>query len=401
MRFRKLTTLAILGCTVALLAGCSMIGKRTMPGEGPSEREVEERVEPAADTGIVLVDLSGDVVRRAVEATRRPMFSEVLGAGVIPNFGVGAGDVLEISVWEAPPAALFGSVAVDPRTGMAGVSSRVAVLPEQIVSNAGTINMPFAGVVQAAGRTTTQIEQEITRRLKPKANDPQVLVRLLRNGSSIVTVVGEVNQAQRLPLTPRGERLLDALAAAGGTKQPVGKITLQVTREVLENGRRTTRVVSLPLDNVITDPSQNIILQPGDVVTALHQPNSLMVLGAMTRNEEFNFEAQGISLAQALARAGGLQDQRANPHAVFIFRFEDAAVAGVANPKVVTSDGRVPVIYRVNLRDPASFFMAQGFPMRNKDVLYVAEAPAAELQKFLNIVSSIVVPTVTIRNLAQ
>ena len=66
---------------------------------------------------------------------------------------------------------------------------------------------------------------------------------------------------------------------------------------------------------------------------------------------------------------------------------------------MLTPDGKVPVVYRVDLKDPATFFVAQGFPMRTKDVMYVADAPAAELQKFLNLVSSVVIPAVTIQNL--
>jgi polysaccharide export outer membrane protein len=223
---------------------------------------------------------------------------------------------------------------------------------------------------------------------------------VIRNASSTVTVVGEVNTSARMPLSPKGERLLDALAASGGLRQPVGKITVQVTREVRVNGVRTVRVQSLPLDAIIADPAQNITLQPGDVVTVLHQPNSLTVLGATARNEEMNFEAQGITLAQALARAGGLQDQRANASGVFIFRYEDPAALPPEAATRLTADGKVPIVYRVDLRDPASFFTAQGFPMRNRDVMYVANAPGNELQKFLNIISSVVVPTVTIRNLA-
>jgi polysaccharide biosynthesis/export protein len=206
-----------------------------------------------------------------------------------------------------------------------------------------------------------------------------------------------VSTSTRVPLTSKGERVLDALAAAGGVRQPVGKITLQLTRQAQGGGVAT--VLALPLDTVITDPSQNVILQPGDVVTALFQPNSLMVLGATTRNEEINFEAQGITLAQALARSGGLRDERANAAGVFIFRFEDPKAVSDAVPTRTTPDGKVPVVYRVDLKDPGSFFAAQGFPMRNKDVMYVANAPGAELQKFLNIVSSVVVPTVTIKNL--
>ena len=133
------------------------------------------------------------------------------------------------------------------------------------------------------------------------------------------------------------------------------------------------------------------MLQPGDVVTALYQPLSFIALGATGKNEEVVFEAQGISLAQALARSGGLQDQRADAKGVFIFRFEDPLVLGATgdNPQLMP-DGTVPVIYRVDLKDPRSFFAAQGFPMRNKDVMYIANAPAAELQKFLNILTSVV-----------
>jgi polysaccharide export outer membrane protein len=53
-----------------------------------------------------------------------------------------------------------------------------------------------------------------------------------------------------------------------------------------------------------------------------------------------------------------------------------------------TPEGKVPVVYRVDLKDPRAFLVAQNFPMKNKDVVYVANAPAAELQKFLNILTS-------------
>lgn len=387
---------AALGCAAGL-AGCSSYAP-FLPSAGPSAQQVADST-ANPDYGIQVVDLSDAVVRRVLAAQGRVSFSETFGMGERPKFAIGEGDLLEISVWEAPPAALFGTAQLDPR-GLI-TTSRVTVLPEQMVSSEGTINMPFAGAVQAAGRSPQDVEADITRRLKNKANDPQVLVRVLRNVSSNVTVVGEVATSTRMPLTAKGERLLDALAAAGGVRQPVGKINLQLTRQETPQRPGAARVLALPLDTVITDPSQNVILQPGDVVTALYQPNSLTVLGATTRNEEINFEAQGITLAQALARAGGLHDQRANAVGVFIFRFEDPKAVGDAVPTRTTPDGKVPVVYRVNLKDPVSFFAAQGFPMRNKDIMYVANAPGAELQKFLNIVSSVVVPTVTIKNLTD
>jgi polysaccharide biosynthesis/export protein len=363
-----------------------------MPSSGPSAKEVQEA--PASSTGgdLKVVELSSPVLRRLVSAQRQATFVDSFGSGTTSKqYLIGPGDSLEISVWEAPPATLFGSAVADPR-GLSASSARVAVLPEQTVNDAGQINVPFAGSIKVSGLAPDQVEKEVARRLKGKANDPQVLVRVLRNTSSMVTVVGEVNTNTRLPLSPRGERLLDALAASGGFRQPVGKITIRLTREVLEQNRKETRVVALPLETILTDPMQNILLQPGDVITALYQPNSFTVLGATARNEEINFEAQGITLSQAMARAGGLQDQRANPTAVFIFRFEKPEMVGEVSPQRTTVDGRIPVIYWVDLKNPASFFLAQDFPMRNRDVLYVANAPGAELQKFMNLLSSLVFP---------
>ncbi|MBC7605289.1 MAG: polysaccharide export protein, partial [Ramlibacter sp.] len=247
--------------------------------------EVESAASLNNDKGIVLVDLSDAVVRRLVDLARRPLMSDAFGSTQQPVTTIGRGDIVEISIWESPPAALFGSGAILDTRSIATGSARASVLPEQVVGSSGTINMPFAGSIVAAGRTTQQIEADIAKRLKAKANDPQVLVRVTRNVSSAVTIVGEVTNSTRLPLSPHGERLLDALAAAGGTRQPVGKVTVQLTRAVMENGRVTTRVVSAPLDMVITDPAQNVLLQPGDVITVLHQSNSLMLLGATTRNE--------------------------------------------------------------------------------------------------------------------
>jgi polysaccharide export outer membrane protein len=76
---------------------------------------------------------------------------------------------------------------------------------------------------------------------------------------------------------------------------------------------------------------------------------------------------------------------------VFIFRFEDPAALDPALAATArrTPDGRVPVIYRVDLKNPATLFVAQSFPIRNKDVLYASSAPLSDLQRFVSIVSSV------------
>ena len=214
---------------------------------------------------------------------------------------------------------------------------------------------------------------------------------MLRNVSSNVTVVGDVGNSVRMPLGPRSERLLDALAAAGGVRFPVNKMTLQVTRG--------DTVAALPLETIIRDPRQNVTLQAGDVITALHQPLSFTAMGATGKNDEINFEAQGISLAQALARVGGLQDNRADAQGVFIFRYEEPnALHWRSQPVGVTNEGKVPVIYTLNLRDPASFFVMQTFGVEHRDLLYVSNAPLADIQKFANVVFSIAFPIVNTLN---
>ncbi len=385
-----ITRCAAAAITVAL-AGCA-VSPSWLPSSGPNYAQVQAATDTQAGTGIQIVDVNDAVTRRLLANQKQSLFSEKFNAPAKAGYVIGSGDVIEVSIWEAPPAALFGGGAMDASSGPA--TTRVTTLPEQMVSSDGMINIPFAGQIPANGRSLQQIEAEIVRRLKGKANQPQVLVRMIRNNTANVTVVGEVTASTRMPLTARGERLLDALAAAGGVRQPVNKMTLQVTRG--------DQVQALPLDTIIRDPKQNIVLQPGDVITSLFQSLSFTVLGATGKNDEMNFEAQGISLAQALARVGGLQDSRADAQGVFIFRFESPDAIDLGGKKVaMTPEGKIPVIYRVNLKDPASFFVAQSFPIENKDVLYVSNAPAAELQKFLNLVVSAIYPVASVVSISR
>ncbi len=388
--------LPLLRRALALLTLVALTACGAITAAGPSSRAVNRAADatlPTADpngaVAVRLVDVNDTVARRLIATGQTAPFSDVLGEGVPVGAIVGRGDTLDIAIWEAPPAVLFGSVVSDPRLSSGITAARTTGLPEQMVSGDGRITVPFAGQVQAAGRTTQQIERDIVARLAGKAHEPQVVVRIVRNANANVTVVGDVASSARLPLTVKGERLLEALAAAGGVRQPVGKVTVQITRG--------GQVASMALADVIRDPRQNIRLQPDDVVTALYQPFSFTSLGATGRNEEINFEGTGLTLAQALGRVGGLQDQRADVRGVFIFRLEAPQALGLTpGPELrTTPDGKLPVIYRVNMKDPATFFVAQGFPIRDKDVLYVSNAPLADVQKFVSLVSNTIFPIAT------
>lgn len=371
----------VFGSLLLGLSGCASYSS-WLPTSGPTQSEiVGASTTSQNEQGIEIVNIDDKVARKLISQQKKELFSDAFGQAVRYTPAINAGDVLEISIWEAPPASLFGTSLLTAPGSSA--TSHANTLPEQTVGQEGTISIPFAGTIKVSGLSSDQVASLIAARLKGLANSPQVLVRVTRNNSANVTIVGEVANSTRMPLTAKGERVLDALAAAGGVRQAIGKITLQLTRG--------NQVRALPLDTIIRDPQQNIPLQPGDVLTSMYQPLSFTVLGATGKNDEVNFEAQGISLTQALARAGGLQDQRADVRGVFIFRFESkSALDWPTQPVTVTPDDKVPVVYRIDLKDPKSFFVAQSFQIQNKDVLYVSNAPAAELQKFLGILVSAV-----------
>jgi polysaccharide export outer membrane protein len=365
----------------SLLYGCAGY----IPTIGPSRHAIEQTQKNPREL-IQVVDVDDAVTRHLLQQRTQHLFSQTLGNEPANTATAGPGDVLEVSLWEAAPATLFGASVPDVPGTIS--TSHATTLPAQPVDSDGFITVPFAGRIPAAGKTLHAIEAEIVRRLTGKANQPEVMVRMTHNFSSNATVVGEVNVSTRVPLAPGNQRLLDALAAAQGVRQPVNKMTIQVTRD--------NSVYALPLETIIRDPRQNVPLQAGDVVTALFQPYSFTALGASGKNEEINFETQGIALAQALARSGGLLDSRSNPRGVFIFRFEPRdSLDWPHQPVMTTPDGMVPVVFRFDLSNPLSFFLMQNFPIENKDILYVSNAPITELQKFLSVLFTVAYPILT------
>jgi polysaccharide biosynthesis/export protein len=368
-----------------LCGGCST----WLPDSGPSFSDTSKANQSQNGHDIQIVDVDGLVIQHLLQNEPQLLFSDVFKAPSEPTDMVGPGDSISISIWEAPPATLFASTAVSvggsgDQLSLEPQTSRNSDLPDQVVSSDGTAEIPFVGRMVVAGKTPRQIEADITKQLQGKAHEPQVLVRLTHNATADVTVVGDVTASVRMPLTPKRERVLDALAAAGGTKEPINKVSVQLVRG--------GTIAVLPLEKIIRDPKQDVELRSGDVMTVLFQPFSFTVLGATGKNDEIDFEAKGITLSQALGRASGLNDSRADAKGVFVFRFEPESALDWPTPHFITPDGRVPVIYRVDLTDPASFFVVRNFPVKDKDIIYVANAPTVEIEKFINLIAPITAP---------
>jgi polysaccharide biosynthesis/export protein len=377
-----------LGISTLVLSGCGTLGSA-----GPSTGAIKKAGgQNFSGSEITVVELNDQSMQRITSSHRLKSFSEMFGDSPQSGTIIGRGDVLDIAIWEAPPAVLFGTTSISSRGLSNGSLAQTTTLPQQMVDDEGTVTVPFAGAIRVAGMTTAQVQREIVQRLTGRANSPQAVVRLVQNETRNVTVLGEVAGSRRVPLSAKGERLLDIVAAAGGPRNPVGKTTVQVARG--------TDVATMPLDAVIRDPQQNVVVRPDDVVTVLFQPFSFIALGAVSQNAEIPFEGSGLTLAQALGRVGGLRDERADVRGVFIFRLEEPAAVepGIAQTARMTSEGKIPVIYRLKFSDPSSFFTAQNFAIRNGDVIYVSNAPGADFQKFLTTLSNVAFSAIGITN---
>lgn len=356
---------------VAILGGCS-----TLPRDGPSGRAIDRgAVEDAdgADYAIVQLDYGTAERIRAVPGLHAG--SLAAASSTSPVDVIGSGDRLVVAIFE-PSGSLFGQ-----RTASDGIRAGNSTLPLLTVDRNGAVSVPFAGSVRVAGLTTTEAAAAIRRALQGRVGNPQVTVAVEENLSNTVTVLGEVREPGRAPLTVNGDTILDAIAAAGGSPRPIEDVRVEV--------RRGSETFTAPLSAVTTDFAENVRLQRGDQINLVHVPRRFRTFGALGAVSEQDMPAGVMTLASALSRSGGLNDNFANARSVLVFRFERpevAAALGVTQPATVKG---VPVVYRLNLEEASGFFTANTFIIQPDDTIYAPRALSAEVRKFFEFVQQV------------
>ncbi|HEX2171249.1 MAG TPA: polysaccharide biosynthesis/export family protein [Dehalococcoidia bacterium] len=361
------------------VAGLLMSGTACtfLPAAGPTSAQISLAASTGNEAGFTIVDVTPAVLAE-LGKVKPPSFIGrfPVGGSSAPRV-IGIGDALAISIWEAGDGGLFspgsaGSVVVG--------GSRQTQLPPTLVDRTGEITVPYAGRIRVVGRTPREVEQVIIEKLADRAIQPQAVVNIETNTANTVNVLGDAGGG-KISLTQRDDRLLDVIAMAGGAKSPAYDTLVRVTRGSV------TGTVSL--QRVINDPRENISIKPGDTIVLLRSPQTFTSFGASNNVAQVPFEAENISLAEAIARVGGPNDLRADAAAVFLFRFEDPQIAQAVSPGVAASGiGRVPLVYRIDLRSAEGYFYAQTFPVRDKDTIYVANAASYDLSKFFNFLRS-------------
>jgi polysaccharide export outer membrane protein len=371
---------AVMGLIACVMAGCS-----ALPTAGPTARDVRGQEVRDNQTQFDLVDIDDNVVAALLAEPGESFHVRFKKYGKPPQPKIGIGDGLVVSIWEAASGGLFST----SPTEHVSAGSRSVTIPEQIVTRDGAISVPFAGRVPVAGRLPVEVQRTIEERLTEKAIEPQVIVTLTKSLSNSATVTGEVVAGSRLPLSLKGDRLLDLIAAVGGSRAPVYETFVRLSRDGV--------TATIPMEALVANPAENIYVQPGDVLTLVRLQQSYTAFGATGANAQIQFASETMTLVEALAKAGGLQDQRSDPAGVFLFRFEPPKIVRtLGRPQLRTGpDGSSPVVYRLDLRDAKSYFLAQRFPIRDKDIVYVANADMNELQKFFTLLNTLTGPVIT------
>jgi polysaccharide biosynthesis/export protein len=367
------------------MAGAALGGCSTLPTAGPTTGQVVDQAVKDDRARFDVVDVDNSVVSALLAQPAESFRSRFQQYGKPPDPKIGIGDAITVTIWEAAGGGLFGGGIT---TGVSP-GSRSVTIPDQVVARDGAISVPFADRIPVAGHSPLEVQRTIEQRLAEKAIEPQVLVNITKSITNTATVSGEVVAGARVPLSVNGDRVLDVIALAGGAKSPVYETFVRLSR----NGVTAT----IPMEQLVSDPAENIYAWPGDVLTLVHIPQTFSVFGATGTNMQVTFGAEKITLAEALAKAGGLLDLRADPAGVFLFRFEPPAVVGALKASALATgpDGSSPVVYRLDLSDANSYFFAQRFPVEDKDIIYVANARLNELQKFFTLLNTITGPVIT------
>ena len=298
-----------------------------------------------------------------------------------PDLRIGVSNSVVVTIWEAAAGGLFSASANE--RGIRG--SRTATLPEQVVARDGTIEVPYAGRLKVAGLRPAEVEEEIVHALAHKA---------MRTAGRRY----DLQKPQQHGFSRRGGHERRAGTVDHQRRQIIG-CPRRGGRHSYSRGRCFRAPNAPPADDLcrlqcyLGAPRREYLRAPQRCDHCRTRSADVHGLWRTGRNEQVPFDAAGITLEEAIAKAGGLLDYRADAAVVFL-RFEPTALAAQLSPgrKLPSQGNLVPIVYRLNLRNANSFFLARSFPMHDKDMLYVSNSASDPVQKALGLFSSVVAP---------
>jgi polysaccharide export outer membrane protein len=340
-------TLAVVLFSSLILQGCAFA-----PGQHLTLGEVEDNAPDAPQ--VKLVSITPQSVQQQHAANKAIVLPPELLNYRTPEYVVGAGDTLLVTVFEHPELTAPGSMA------QLDANSR------EVLSD-GTVFFPYIGKIQAAGKTVAQIREQLRMGLLPQYTEVKVDVKVYRYNSQSILLAGAFKTPGTQPITNIPLSLVQAISTAGLDLNDANLAGLTLTRD----GREYV----LDIDALNRKGSQlsKIFLKNGDYLHLnSNSQNKIYVLGEVVHPQVISFSTSSLTLMEALGNSGGLAVDSADGNAVYVIRS-------------VTKNGLTgATVYHLNADKPTAFVLAREFELEAQDVVFVGPANITRWNRYIS-----------------
>ncbi|MBY4871208.1 polysaccharide biosynthesis/export family protein [Burkholderia anthina] len=335
---------------MALLSGCDVLS-----GAGPRMVSITGKNNiQSSEYSYELIDLAPDNIGPYIRPADNAMLKHVARPEE-PEVRLMPGDVLKVIISDDSGA---------DKTVFAPLSQGGTVFGQVRLDARGKISLPYMGRENLRGATLAEAEEIIRRGVKGRASEPQVHVELISDLSSSVLVAGAVKSPGRFSVLQGPLTILDAINQAGGPVLEPYLINVVV--------RTGTAVHSYNYQDLLS--GGNAPVPPNSEIILERARKRFVAMGAVSQPGLHDFPSSSPSLLEVLGSVGGLNEHAANPKGVFVFRVD----------RDLNSDAPKAEVFRLDMREPVSMFLAKNFLIHSDDTVYVTNSPVYELQKIIS-----------------
>lgn len=346
---RTIKTVSVLGLSFVLSACGSVLS-----GAGPYSSTITSKAgDKVSNLPYKLIDISPETVH---EYARKPVLppSARISTTDVATIRLVGGDVIKVTISDSAEGGVFAPLAAGG-----------TVFGHVRVSSAGTITLPYVGSIKVSGYTLPQVDSVIRRKLAGSvATDPQVYSELVGDLSGSVLVAGAVKAPGRFSSLSGPLTILDVVNMAGGPVLEPHLINVTV--------RTGKQAYTINYDEVLSGGNRQ--LAPRSEVILERARQRFVAMGAVREPGLKDLPSRNPSLLEVLGSVGGLEENKADPQGVFVFRLN-------SHPKVGEPSAEV---FRLDMRKTESIFLARSFEVQPDDAIYVTNAPVYEWQKIIS-----------------